>query len=66
MTEELKNLNVVELKNWHPATGGYVYGPDDSDFGAVDLPDNPAIITQATSSIWHLILSESGHDLAWA
>jgi len=48
-----KNPNVVELKNWHPATGGNVYGPDDPNSGPVDLvlPNNPAIITQATSRI---------------
>jgi len=68
LTEELKNPNAVELKNWHPATGGNVYGPDDPDFGAVDLilPDNPAIVTRGTSRIWRLILSKSGHDSAWA
>jgi hypothetical protein len=68
LTEELKNPNVVELKNWHPATGGNVYGTDDPNVGVVDLilPDNPAVIAQVTSRIWRLILSESGNDSVWA
>ena len=41
-----------------------MYGPDDPDFGVVDLilPDNPAIVTWVTSCIWRLILSKLGHD----
>ena len=39
-----------------------MYGPDDANSGVVDLilPDNPAIITQATSRIWVLFCQIRG------
>ena len=42
--EELKNPDITELKDRHPATGGYVYGTNDPNVDRVNpaFPDPPA------------------------
>ena len=49
---ELKDP-VTKLKDWHPATGGHVYGANDPNIDRVDstLPDSPAIISRPLSLI---------------
>jgi hypothetical protein len=51
---ELKNPDIIKLKDWHPATGGNVYDTNDPNVDRVDstLPDSPTIKFRPLTLIW--------------
>ncbi len=60
----LKNPDVIELKDWHPVTGGNMYGTDDPNVDNVNpaLPDSPAIKFRPMSLIWRRILLSTRYN----
>ena len=54
-----KNPDITELKDRHPATGGYVYGTNDPNVDRVNpaFPDPPATKFRSLSLIWCQSLS---------